>query len=507
MEVEPAVRAQDRPADGVSIAGQGSAGTTPSAGRQALQPLGTTVRRRSWRFLLLALAVAAAAAMRLRFAGVPLTADEAGYGVVAGRWADGASLYGDAWVDRPQALVLLYRVAWESGPTGVRVLALVATAVTALGVAWAARTLAGRNAALAAAGLYLLVSPAPRLEGWAANGELLAGAFTTLGIAGLLAWRKAGRTSGGLLAAGMLLVSTAPLVKQSAVEGLLVAVVLVAPHARSRLPALGWAVLPWVVAVVHGGSVGFDRWWFAVVGYRFHGDPAAEGVLGRLELFWQAVPPLVLDAAPLLAVGLVCLSRLGRRHSVFAAWLAGGLVGVVGGGLFHTHYWLQLLPLGAVAAGVAWARMPRRVVPAVVAGIVVLAVGWAPFLATDSPAELVTDATGDLRLASAERVGHELAELSDPDERVLVVWAAASVYAYADREPATPFLWFRPVRYIDGASEAIIDQVAGDDPPAAIAVAQPPELLDPDGGLSRLLEQRYQRVATVDGIPVYALRE
>ncbi|MGH9251423.1 MAG: hypothetical protein ACRD0W_18155, partial [Acidimicrobiales bacterium] len=259
--------------------------------------------------------------------------------------------------------------------------------------------------------------------------------------------------------------------------------------------------------VAHGVTLGIDRWWFAVVGYRLHGEPAAEGLLGRLELFWQAVPPLALDAAPLLAVGLVCVGRLSRRHLVYAAWLAGGLVGVVGGGLFHPHYWLQLLPLGAVAAGVALVRMPRRARPAVVVGVAVLAVGWAPFLATGSPAELVSEATGDLRLASADDLGRELAGLTEPDERVLVVWAAASAYAYAGREPATPYLWFRPVRYIDGASEAIVDEVAGVDPPAAVAVAQPPDLLDPDGELSRLLEQRYRPAATVDGVPVFVLRE
>jgi hypothetical protein len=465
------------------------------------------VARRPWPYLLLAVALAATAALRLRFADVPLTADEGGYAVVAGRWADGASLYGDAWVDRPQALVLLYRLAWEGGPAGIRLLALVATIATAVGVGWAARSLGGRNAVPVAVGLYLLVSSAPRLEGWAANGELLAGAFATLGIASLLAWRRAGGASPGLLAAGMMLVSTAPLVKQSALEGLLVAVVVVAPRTRARLPALGWAVVPWLVAATHGVIVGFDRWWFAVVGYRFHGDPAAESLAGRLDLLWQSLPALALDAAPLLAVGLVGVSRLRRRHLVYAAWLAGGLVGVVGGGLFHTHYWLQLLPFGAVAAGVAWARMPRRVLPAVVAGVVVLALGWVPYLASSSPAELVTETTGDHRLASAEGVGRELAALTDPDERVLVIWAAASVYAYADREPATPYLWFRPVRYIDGAAAGIVDGVAGPDPPAAVAVLQPPDLLDPAGELSRLLERRYLREATVDGIAVYALRD
>ncbi len=462
--------------------------------------------------------------MRLRFAGVPLTADEGGYGVVAARWAAGTVLYDGAWVDRPQGLVVLYRLAWEAGPLGVRVLALVATAVTAVAVWWAARTLAGRNAGLVAAALYVLVSPAPRLEGWAANGELLAGAFSTLGIAALLGWSRAGRTGtptvdldgaarsgpGWLLATGMLLAGTAPLVKQSALEGLLVAAVLVAPHARARWQALGWASAPWVVAAAHGATLGFDRWWFAVAGYRFHGEPAADGVVGRLELFAGSVPPLLVDAAPLIAVGLVGaigVRRLGRRHLFYAAWLAGALVGVVGGGLFHPHYWLQVLPLGAVVAGVLWSRAPRRVASAVAAGVAVLAVSWVPFLLTSSPGELATRTTDEPLLASAERIARELESASDPGDSVLVVWAAASVYAYADREAATPYLWFRPVRYIEGASDDIVDRVAGADPPAAIAVAQPPELLDPGGELSRLLASRYRVTAHVDGVVVYTLRD
>jgi len=462
--------------------------------------------RTAWPYALLALAAVAATAMRLRFAGVPLTADEGGYAVIASLWADGAALYDTAWVDRPQGLVVLYRLAAEAGPTGVRVLTLVATVVTTAAVGWAAQTLAGRRAAVLAVALYVLVSPAPRLEGWAANGELLAGSLTTTGIACLLSWWKGGHGSGRLLAAGMLLVSSAPLVKQSAVEGLLVAVVLVAPHAHARWRALGWAVLPWAVALAHAVTVGIDRWWFAVAGYRLYADRPTDGVLGRLGLFWDAVPPLVLDAAPLLAVGVISVGRLSRRHRIYGAWLLGGLVGVVGGGLFHPHYWLQLLPLGAVAAAVVWSRAPRRVLPAVVAGVVVLAAGWVPFLLTRSPDELVVDATGEPRLATAEELGHELASLSGPDDTVLVVWAAASVYVYAERDPATPYIWFRPLRFIDGASGAILDRMGGTDPPAAVAVAQPPALLDPGGRLWQLLRERYQRVSTIDGVPVYALR-
>ena len=112
----------------------------------------------------------------------------------------------------------------------------------------------------------------------------------------------------------MLLVSSAPVVKQSALEGLLVAFVLVAPHARARWAALGWAVLPWLAAVAHGATLGLDRWWFAVAGYRLFADRPTDGLVGRLGQFWEALPPLLLEAAPLLAVGIVSIGRLTRRH-------------------------------------------------------------------------------------------------------------------------------------------------------------------------------------------------
>jgi hypothetical protein len=486
--VEPALRRAD-------------GGTPPSRPRR-VDPL----------VLLLGVALVAGMAIRLRFFGVPLTTDEGGYAVVADWWADGATLYDQAWVDRPQLLVLLYRAAWAAGPAGIRILALVATAATAIAVAWAARSLHGRRAAVAAGVAYLLVSPAPRLEGWAANGELLASAVSTTGIACLLAWSAAGHRRARLLAAGVLLVSAAPLIKQSAVEGVLVAIVLIAPHARARLPALGWAALPWLVAVAHGATVGLDRWWFAVVGYRLHGPPAADGLAGRAELLLGSLPPLLLDAAPLIAIGVVGtagavrLRRMDRRHGIYAAWVAGGVIGVVGGGLFHTHYWLQLLPVGCVAVGAVFVRMPRRAVPAAVAGTAVMVVAWAPLLLSSSAVDLVGATTRDPRMVGAQGLAHELATRTGPDDTILVVWASASVYAYADREPATPYLWFRPLRYIDGAVDAVVDRVGGSHPPAAIVVVHPPQLLDYSGELSRLLASRYTAVTSVRGVPVYVLR-
>src|SRR6185436_11027682 len=70
-----------------------------------------------------AASMAVSIALRIRFITTPLSADEGGYLAVARAWASGKSLYTDAWVDRPQGLLVLYRVldALTGGsPTAIR---------------------------------------------------------------------------------------------------------------------------------------------------------------------------------------------------------------------------------------------------------------------------------------------------------------------------------------------------------------------------------------------------
>ena len=98
--------------------------------------------RRAW--LWIAGAVVADGILRLRFLNVPLSVDEAGYGQVTRLWARGFALYGDvAWVDRPQGLLGLYRLALMFGDEwAIRMLALKAgiAIVLALAVTGASRS-------------------------------------------------------------------------------------------------------------------------------------------------------------------------------------------------------------------------------------------------------------------------------------------------------------------------------------------------------------------------------
>ena len=61
---------------------------------------------------------------RWRYLFTPITADEGGYLAVARAWGRGKVLYRDVWVDRPQGLVLLFRIWNDIGlgsPVGVQI--------------------------------------------------------------------------------------------------------------------------------------------------------------------------------------------------------------------------------------------------------------------------------------------------------------------------------------------------------------------------------------------------
>ena len=463
-------------------------------------------------------------ALRLRFLDVPLNVDEAGYGQVARIWSRGFALYGDtAWVDRPQALMGLYRGALAFGDEwAIRMLALKAGVALVIAVAVIGWTLAGPRAGVLAAWIIAVVGPAPHIEGFTANGELLGGAVAAIAIAIAVRWQA--RPRWWLLAAAGVVAGLAPLVKQSAFDGVVVAVAIVVAVAwRSRawgMGALRLAVLavgvalPWLGAVVLAASSppGVAGWWFAIYGYRSRTESIASGDLGfRAQLLLDSIPWMLVDAGLLLvlaALGLAALRR-ERRLLVPLVWLGACAVGFLAGGLYHPHYWVQMLPVlcllaGCGAAALWQARTPRIALAAVaLAAGIPLALALPVYLA--DPITASERSTNDPRVISAIPVGAAVARMTAPDDRVQVLWANAAVYWYADRIPATRYLWYRNIERIPGGRQAVVDAFEGPTPPAVAVGYQPVAALDVDGRIQAVLDRAYARDA-VDGIPVWRLQ-
>ena len=475
-------------------------------------PSGLVTRRTT--LLAIAATAVVAVVVRLHFLRVPLNTDEGGFAAIARLWREGFTLYGNvAWVDRPQGLLLLYRLAGlADSDEAIRALAIVAALVTLGAVAAAAWAVAGRAPAVAAAGLYALLSPAPHLEGFTANGELLSGALAAAGAALALWWTV--RRHLALLVAAALVAGCAPLVKQSAIDGAVVVVAAALAVAdrrvRNVLVVAVAGLLPAGLAALHAavGTAGVSDWWYAIIGYRSSTESAVSGDLGdRLHLLLDAVPPALQDLVPLLA-----LAPLGFRRGqslLLGIWLGAGVLGFLGGGLYHPHYWIQLVPGLSVLAGIGLVRLAdlHLAVKLAFALTLIPVLAYSTEVYTTRDAARISGLTSDdSRLVSAPEVGRVLAAETKPGQPVYVIWANAAVYWYAHRPPAFKYLWYLNVQRIPGASADVRSVLTGPSPPRAVAVYQAPDGIDATGAVQKVLDERYQLVRRVGDVPVYRLR-
>ena len=453
------------------------------------------------------LAALLALATRVPFWRAPLTADEGGYTEVARLWAGGAHLYSGAWVDRPQGLLLAFRALLAAGggsTMSIRVMAAFVSVAVVLAVVALATTLCGSIEGLATGLLLATFGASPFLESFTLAGELLASLPAVLSLLAFAVYLRR-RTAPWLVLAG-LLTGCAVLVKQSAFDAGLaaVALLLVTERRRGLRPAavvVLSALLPVAVAALSAPS--FADWWNAVVAYRAHGDSILTGSpVHRLAALASSLPP----AAKGLGV-LAVLAAAGWRRSPLLArlWLGAAALGVLGGGNFHPHYYLQLVPPLSLLAGVgvvALSRRPRRALSAT-AGVAALAtVGLtAPLWFAGPTAQARAIWPHDPHLVDNGDLAAYVRAHTRPGQRILVIWAAADVYGLADRPPAAPYLWYRNLQALPAARAAVRTALLARTP-ALVLEVQPPDAIDPSGATARILNRDYRLVARVDGTPI-----
>ncbi len=483
--------------------------------------------RRAW-VASLAVASGLAVALRAPMLTQPMTADEGGYAGVARGWAHGATLYRDVWVDRPQGLLVLYRFTdWLDGghAIGIRVLAMVFGVVLVLATAWAVRDLAGAAAGGTAAIVCATLTGVPVLEGFAANGELLAGTFAALAVALAARAMRAGQWWRWLAVgvAGGVAVS----LKQSGFDGLfavctwLVVVVAVGPARRRAAARLGWvvggALIPFVLMAVHAAIIGWDRWVQAVGGYRLRVQSAVSAAVWQnlVDTARVAGPVLGLAGAAALA-GIVVAPRMVREHAppsaprawiVLVAWLVGAVLAFLAGGGFWRHYWVQLGAPVSALAGIAVAGLAARWRSVAVALLVVPALVATVWVLAGPQDQWILRATDDWRSPRDARVAAWLRANDAGGHDVYVLCASAGLYGDSDIVPGYPYLWMVEVHDAPGARARLVAYLT--DPgraPRFIAAFQTAQECDDSGAVQRLLDTTYQRVATVDFVDIYERR-
>jgi Dolichyl-phosphate-mannose-protein mannosyltransferase len=386
--------------------------------------------------------------------------------------------------------------------------AVVAGLVVAATMLLTRRLAGGRITAVTAGLLTATVGASPFVESFTLSGELLASLPAVLSLVAFVGYLSSRRRRWLVLAGA--LTGTAVLMKQSAFDGGLAAVAFLLWRERRQgvAPAgilIAAALVPVAAAAVSAARL--NDWLYAVVGYRFHGDSLVTGSVGaRFHQLWMSLPP----AAKALGL-LALLAAIGWRRAPDLAriWLGAACFGVLGGGNFHPHYYLQLVPplavLGAVGVRTLWYSWARP-------GLGVAFAGAAASLALALPVALASPAKQakeiwphDPHLVHDGALADYVRTHTQPHQRVLALWADADLYYLADRTPAIRFLWARNVASVPGAL-AGVHWVLANRRAALVLVVQPLRKLDPTGGTARLLRRDYYRVATVRGVGVYRSR-
>jgi hypothetical protein len=458
--------------------------------------------------------VALAAMLRLPFLGTGLSPDEGGYAYVASRWAGGARLYGPDWVDRPQGLLVVYRLLLDVGHSAaaIRIGAVVfgCGVVLLLGVAgW---LVGGPWTGAAAALVYAVIGVAPHLQGFTFNGELAAALPATAAVTATLAWRRDGRNV-WLFAAGAA-GAFGVLMKQSGFDGLLVALVVVLATRGSRRKA-GWlvagAAVPLVLSAIHGALVGWHDYWYAVVGYKLSvSSGAGSGLARRLAALGGSWLGARRDLAiPVAAAAGLAVAALVRRRSlgVPLLWLGAAFAGFNTASLYWPHYYVQLLPPLALLLAVGATHLPGRLLaPAAI----LLVVG---------PAILRLDALEDMSQAARravipyygqyvrdERIARAVDRSTRPGEPIYALDSEADLYFLARRPADFPYLWAHPLEEIPGALGRLRALLAGSRRPGLVVVFRSPALVDPTGALGRILARDYRPHEAVAGVELLSSR-
>ncbi|MDQ2980791.1 MAG: hypothetical protein M3R26_00495 [Actinomycetota bacterium] len=373
------------------------------------------------------------------------------------------------------------------------------------------RLVRGRIAAVAAGVLFSTVGSSPFLESFTLSGELLAALPAVLSLLAFVGYLRRPRGSAGLpwLVAGGLLTGCAFMVRQSAVDAGVAAVahLLWRERRRALVPVgilVAAAALPVAIGALTAAS--FHDWWFAVVGYRGHDSLLTGSASEHLRLFWQSAPA-ALKGLGLL--GLLAAIGWGGSPLLVRLWLGAAALGVLGGGSFHAHYYLQLVPPLSVLGGLGVRRLMEQrlvVARAAAAAVSIATVAVTAPLWFDGPeAQARAIWPHDRHLLHDGAVARYVQAHTRPSDRIYVVWAAANLYYLADRDPSFRYLWRRNVEKIPSAL-ADVRRMLERQRPVLVIAAQKPSVVDHSGRTDEILRRRYRLVARIEGVPVYRRR-
>ena len=346
--------------------------------------------------MLLAAAMGLTFLLRMNFWSQPFEMDEGLHAYMGWGMLQGLVPFKDMYNTKPPGIYVLHSLLFlfaEPTALNIKVFASIYTLITAMAVFFVARKIAGDTAGLAAALFFGIFSSGPNIQGGGVNSEVFMILPYTLAAHSLITALQTERSRSYLLAG--IWTGVASTMKQVAVVNLFwVAGYLLVrlwlekdKPKRARVLANGiWvflgSVLPWLPFLVYfyyHAALGHFYFWMVNANFKYIGDNYRElpnfaiflsrmkkvlsenGLLWILALFgvawgWQKLR---------LNIGLEIKneSKVEERWIwiLMATWPLFSFLGVILGGRFFAHYYIQLIPALSVPGGVGLVSLIDRI--------------------------------------------------------------------------------------------------------------------------------------------------
>ena len=351
--------------------------------------------------------------------------DESLYFIMAQQWRAGHLPYTTVWDNKPIGIYVIFAAfqAVIPGVAAMRVATSVCVALLAATVFRITEILTqNRQAAWLAGGLLLLCSLSN--DGLSANTELFMASFTALGVLAVLDGAPAWAAGLALGCGFMVKYVMAP------VAFFILLLLYRQRGAKAALAAMVAAIVPALAAAALYAAAGqLPLWWdcSVVSNLRRAGVGLKPGALewALSTQFWRWGPLYI------TALGIAVTAWRRRFEENFLLlWLLGGLLGAISAKSFYDHYFLQILPVLCVLAGLAWDRLRPGVVVRgaflVFLAALPLQAGWLALryaMGSDVPAQIATTLTTaraqSLYVFDSQPIIYALTGLTPPTRFVL----------------------------------------------------------------------------------------
>jgi len=425
-------------------------------------------RTNAWAWALLVLIILGGAAIRLRLLDAPLDRDEGEYAYFGQLLLQGIPPYAQAYNFKMPGIYAVYAVILAIlGETtvGIHLGLLAATSLTIVLLFLVAARLFAVRVAIVAAATFAALALSPRLFFTSAYAEHF---VLPLALAGLLVLLTASDHRGvaRFLVSGALL-GTAFVVKQSGGAFVLFAVLYVLldarRDARRRFAAsaalVAGALAPFAAVCLLMLQAGtFPSFWFWTFTYASKYGSAMSLAAGKLHLAQALgwILPTSYLAVALAGLGLSALfwdAEARARRRFIALLLGTSLLATSAGLYFRPQYFILLLPILGILAGVAVDAVARRLSsarPALRYGVPI-ALATVPLvhlvyleramLFTDSPRQVLRTIYGSNPFPESVEIARYISERTSTDDRIAVVGSEPQIYFYARRLAATGYIY------------------------------------------------------------------